>query len=268
MYSPVSGHPNKAAWETKLSPSAGALRVLPGRRTGPGLLLLGLTFSLAVTHPAVADVFPDPQTGAAGLPAASGLRDADRLAAWVIETKDNHGLPFMIVDKVNAEALAFDRQGLLIGAAAALVGFALGDDSPPGIGDRLLADISPGERVTAAGRFVAARGVNLKGMDILWLDYNDALSLHAMIEGTELERRQQRMDSATALDNRISYGCINVPAEFYERIVRPLFSFTSGIVYVLPETRSIEDEFFTPTLAGAPACSPGSACSGSVAFSD
>jgi hypothetical protein len=253
MYSPVSGHPNSAAWEAKLSPSAGALRALPGRRIGPWLVFLGLAFSLAVTPPAIADAFPDPQTGQAGLPPGNGSRDADRLAAWVIDTDDNHGMPFIIVDKVNAEVLAFDRQGLLIGAAAALVGLALGDDSPPGIGDRLLADISPAERVTAAGRFVAARGVNLKGKDILWLDYNDALSLHAMIEGTELERRRQRMDSATPLDNRISYGCINVPAEFYDRIVRPLFSSTSGIVYVMPETRSIEDEFFAPPLAGAPA---------------
>jgi hypothetical protein len=39
------------------------------------------------------------------------------------------------------------------------------------------------------------------------------------------------------LDNRISYGCIKVPVEFYESVVRPLFD-SSGIVYILPETRS------------------------------
>jgi hypothetical protein len=52
------------------------------------------------------------------------------------------------------------------------------------------------------------------------------------------ERRLERLASATPLDNRISYGCINVPARFYEDVVRPAFSNSDGIVYVLPETRA------------------------------
>ncbi|RZJ44066.1 MAG: L,D-transpeptidase, partial [Brevundimonas sp.] len=48
-------------------------------------------------------------------------------------------------------------------------------------------------------------------------------------------------------DNRISYGCINVPAPFYATVIRPLFESGEGIVYVLPETRSMEAEFFGPT---------------------
>ncbi|MDQ3124524.1 MAG: hypothetical protein M3Q74_02845, partial [Pseudomonadota bacterium] len=36
---------------------------------------------------------------------------ARQLTAWVLETGDNQGLPFLIIDKINAEVLAFDREG-------------------------------------------------------------------------------------------------------------------------------------------------------------
>lgn len=45
------------------------------------------------------------------------------------------------------------------------------------------------------------------------------------------------------IDKRISHGCINVPKKFYENIVRPTFTGTSGIVYVLPEIRSNREIF-------------------------
>jgi hypothetical protein len=57
------------------------------------------------------------------------------------------------------------------------------------------------------------------------------------------ERRLQRLASPTPLDHRISYGCINVPAKFYNNVVSPAFTSTYGIVYVLPETRSISEIF-------------------------
>ena len=46
-------------------------------------------------------------------------------------------------------------------------------------------------------------------------------------------------------DNRISYGCINVPANFYDTVVRPAFTGANGIVYILPEVRSIKEVFLT-----------------------
>ena len=48
---------------------------------------------------------------------------------------------------------------------------------------------------------------------------------------------------AEPLDNRISYGCINVSAEFYQGVVSPAFTGTRGIVYVLPETGSLSEVF-------------------------
>ena len=44
-------------------------------------------------------------------------------------------------------------------------------------------------------------------------------------------------------DKRISYGCINVPVAFYEKLVMPAFSRTKGIVYVLPEVTAVQTVF-------------------------
>ena len=179
----------------------------------------------------------------AGEPASG---EARRIADWVVASGDNLELPFMIVDKVGARVLAFDAHGLLVGAAPALLGAARGDVSPEGIGKRRLADIAPAERITPAGRFVATLGRDLGNADILWVDYESATSLHRVVNGKPSERRLQRLTTASTLDNRISYGCINVPVAFYEGVVRPIFKGTNGIVYVLPETKPLHEVFSIP----------------------
>lgn len=172
---------------------------------------------------------------------------AHRLAAWVMQTQDNHGHAFVIVDKVNAQALAYDADGMLLGAAPVLLGAAQGDESVPDIGARALANIPTDMRITPAGRYIATLGVNLAGHEVLWIDYAAALSLHSVVPGTPAEHRAQRLSSPTALDNRISFGCINVPRAFFDSVVRPLFSGVSGTVYILPETRTLDAVFFRTT---------------------
>ena len=51
------------------------------------------------------------------------------------------------------------------------------------------------------------------------------------------------MQTKTFCAERISYGCINVPVEFFKRVVAADFTGTNGIVYVLPETRSAQQVF-------------------------
>jgi hypothetical protein len=170
-------------------------------------------------------------------------RDAQLVADWVVDSGDNRGMPFVIVDKRDAKVFVFDANGRLRGAAPALLGMARGDDSIPGIGDRKMSDMRPEERTTPAGRFVASLGYNFHGKDILWVDYDLAVSLHRVVTTKPAERRLQRLATPTPLDNRISYGCINVPAKFFDDVVSPDFSGTYGIVYVLPETRSKSEIF-------------------------
>ncbi len=170
-------------------------------------------------------------------------RDVRQLADWVVDSGDNAGLPFVIVDKSNARVFVFDAGGRIQGAAPALLGVARGDHTVPGIGDRELSDMPPETRTTPAGRFVARRGMSTRGEDVVWVDYEAGVSLHRVITNRPEERRLQRLATPTPLDNRISYGCINVPARFYEHVVSPVFSGTDGIVYVLPETLSAREVF-------------------------
>jgi hypothetical protein len=173
----------------------------------------------------------------------SATLDARTIADWVVDSGDSRGMPFAIVDKKDAKVFVFNADGRLRGAASALLGLALGDEAVPGIGQRTLASIRPFERTTPAGRFVAALGHNLKGKEILWVDYEGAVSMHPVISANPKERRLERLNSPTPLDNRISYGCINVPATFFANVVRPAFSGTNGIVYVLPEIATSQQVF-------------------------
>jgi hypothetical protein len=109
----------------------------------------------------------------------------------------------------------------------------------PGIGERKIADIQPHERTTPAGRFAAELGNNSHGEDILWVDYEDAVSMHRVRPVKASERRLQRLASPTPADNRISYGCINIPPGFFDGVVKPLFVPRNGIVYVLPDTKPL-----------------------------
>jgi len=168
---------------------------------------------------------------------------ARNVADWAIDANNNRGLPFLIVDKIDAKVYVFHADGRLRGAAPALLGLATGDDSVPGIGKRKLASIRPEERTTPAGRFVAALGQNLLGVKILWVDYENSISLHPVVTSNAQEHRAERLATPSPLDNRISYGCINVPAAFFKRVVNAAFKGTNGIVYVLPETRSAQIQF-------------------------
>jgi hypothetical protein len=185
---------------------------------------------------------PTPHADFRGQTASQDVRD---LADWAKASCDNHTLPFVIIDKINARVFVFDRRGDIRGATAALLGLGRGDDSVAGIGHRKLSTITPAERTTPAGRFQASLGHDFV-QDILWIDYDAALSLHRVIVGSPKERRAERLASATVQDNRISFGCINVPAAFYDAVIVPAFTATVGIVYILPETRPLRAVFPLP----------------------
>ena len=179
-------------------------------------------------------------------PASSQAR---AIADWVIGSGDNHDAPFVIVDKRAAKVFVFGPEGRLLGATTALLGLAHGDDTVPGIGDRKLASIRPEERTTPAGRFVASLGSDLGPKDVVWVDYDAGISLHRVVTSNAREHRLKRLASHSLLDKRISYGCINVPPNFFDQTIRPEFLHSSGVVYILPEVRSLASVF--PAYAAA-----------------
>lgn len=169
--------------------------------------------------------------------------EAREMANWVMDSRDHRGMPFVIVDKPHVRVFVFRPDGTLDGATPALMGAAVGDDSVHGIGEREMSDIAPHERTTPAGRFVSQPGRNSFGEDIVWVDYEAAVSMHRVRAKEPRERRLERLASATPDDNRISFGCINLPVAFYEDVVKPALGARRGVVYVLPETRPLQAVF-------------------------
>lgn len=204
------------------------------------LLVFGVLAAGLLNHPGFAEVDTAQR---ANFAQESASEDARHVADWIVDSGDNGKLPFLIVDKKNAKVFVFDAAGKIRGAAPALLGTANGDDSAPGIGQRKLASIPADERTTPAGRFVGNLGRNLNGVGVLWVDYDAAISLHKVVTSNPKQQRAQRLASSSVADNRISSGCINVPPKFYEQYVKTTFKNTSGIIYVLPETRSIDATF-------------------------
>jgi len=170
-----------------------------------------------------------------------------RVAEWVVSSADNGRHSFAILDKNDARVYVFEPSGKLAGSTPVLLGYAPGDDTVPGIGQRPIEDVRPEERTTPAGRFVAAPGRNTIPEDVVWVDYDAAVSMHRVRVTDPRERRLERLSSPTPTDNRISYGCINMPPHFFEEVLWPAFKRRGGVVYVLPEHKALEDVF--PGLA-------------------
>lgn len=168
---------------------------------------------------------------------------AERVAQWVAASGDNGEYPYIIVDKQAARLFVFDAEGKQLGDAPVLVGIAVGDEATPGVGAKKLAEIGPAEKTTPAGRFLAKFGRAVGKERVLWVDYYTSVAMHAVVTSNKKERRLQRLQSPEVDDNRITFGCINVPTAFYAKQVRPLFQKSGGIVYVLPDTKPLEDVF-------------------------
>jgi len=177
--------------------------------------------------------------------------EARQMAQWIMETRDHRGMPFVVVDKPHVRVFVFAPDGTLDGATPALMGSAVGDDSVHGIGEREMSAILPHERTTPAGRFVTQPGLNSSGEDIVWVDYDAAVSMHRVRAKEPRERRLERLASATPDDNRISFGCINLPVAFYDSVVKPALGARRGVVYILPETRPLQAVFSGYKAAGA-----------------
>jgi len=173
--------------------------------------------------------------------AEQASREARSIADWAVDSQDHRGRPFIIVDKPHAKVFVFDSAGHLLGAAPALLGLTVGDRMVAASGERETSELKPEDKITPAGRFWAQLGRSARGEDVLWVDYDTGLSLHRVLTTKPEERRLQRLKSATISDNRISAGCINVPKQFYEKVVSPAFQGLVGVVYILPDSGSARE---------------------------
>ena len=167
--------------------------------------------------------------------------DVSRVANWVADSRDNGARSFVVLDKKSARVWVFDPQARLIESTPAVLGAAHGDDTAPGVADKPLDQVKFEERTTPAGRFIAEVGQSSsRGEDVVWVDYDAAVSMHRVINAPE---RLKALQTPEPDDNRLSFGCINLPRQFYEGVLRPTMDRTGAVVYVIPETRQIRDTF-------------------------
>jgi hypothetical protein len=182
--------------------------------------------------------------------AAAEEDTVQRFARGVLESNDHRRRPFAVVDKKQARVVLYDGDGRVLGAAPVLLGLQPGDHAVRGVGRKPLSAIRPEERTTPAGRFDTEPGRNTAGEAVVWLDYEEGLALHRLRPAPARERRAARLASATPADNRISLGCVVVDADFYVSVVQPVLGRQRGVVYVLPETQTLEAVFGREVVAG------------------
>lgn len=228
-----------------------------GLLAGAGILAIVVPCVVGSAQP---DVFSPPGTAVPIGDVAGSARFADfgtekvspdvrHVADWVADSRNAGQSDFVIIDKKHARVYVFDAGARLRGAAPVLLGAAKGDESVPGVGSKPVAEVLPAERTTPAGRFIAERGRNTRGEDVVWVDYDGALSIHRVLTTNAAERRLERLATPTPDDNRISYGCINVPAAFYDAYIRPVFAIRRAVVYVLPEVKTLQQVFGSYNVA-------------------
>jgi hypothetical protein len=192
----------------------------------------------------------------ADLRTASLSRDLQHIAQWAVHSGDHKRLPFIVVDKINAVAAAFDASGRLIRTTPVLIGMGVGDTYAPGVANMDMYQTQPWQRITPAGRYFAEEDRNLDGERVLWVDYDSGIAMHKMPAKRTKQHRQERMVSPDPAEHRITYGCINVPAAFYDQVVHPNFRRKGGIVYVLPDSRSVKSVFNSYDIENAASPAP------------
>ena len=183
-----------------------------------------------------------PMAGAAeGFHQLRASDDARSLVGWVRSTGDAGGRPYAVVDKRGAHIYVFDAEGRLAGHSPALLGSAPGDHTVPGVGATTqTGHVPPDERTTPAGRFEATPGRNNTGEHVIWVDYDSAFAIHRLRPGFAYSARADRLATAQAARMRVSWGCVVVPVDFYQEVVQRVLGASSSVVYVLPETRTVQ----------------------------
>jgi len=169
---------------------------------------------------------------------------AIRLSRWIAASGDNRALPYAIVDKPTASLALFNGKGELLEQVPVLLGIAAGDEATPGIAKKKFAEIGPAEKTTPAGRYLARYGKAWGRQRVLWVDYATSVAIHPIPgDVSKSEQRRERMLSPEPDDNRITFGCINVPSVFYTQRVRTMFGKKGGYVYVVPDVKPVETVF-------------------------
>ncbi len=155
---------------------------------------------------------------------------ANVVNSWIRQTHDNNGQRYVIADKAAGTIHIMDAAGNELATAPALYGKRTGDG------------MSLGE--TPAGVFMlhnqsAPHSYGGDLQQFATAPNGDIYAVHRVLTNNN-QNRQGRLDTPTAADNRVSLGCINIPADIYNQYLNKGFQ---GKLYVLPDQKKLSEVF-------------------------
>jgi hypothetical protein len=166
--------------------------------------------------------------------------DVNLVANWIMRNKLHKGHPFIIADKAASLLFAFDGNGGLLAKTPALFGATHSDALTEEQAGKMMDEVLEADKITPAGAFTSeAYDSPSYGESVRFARYANT---NLLIHRAPNAQRLQRLQSATAGDNRITYGCINALPEFVDHVLLPYFSGEST-VFVLPEMQSARSFF-------------------------
>ncbi len=203
---------------------------------------------ISSTASAITDTTTRPGEPLSALETVDASADARYVEHWIHEKGDDHGRPFVIVDKKAARIYVFGAGGTLVGASSTLLGQSRGDVPVPGAGQKNPTDLLPYERKTPAGRFESQPGRNLHGEPVVWVDYDTGIAIHRVRPGISQMQRTASLATENPDNKRLSLGCVVVPENFFLSVVLPTLGHVHGTVYVLPEDEPVQAMFSEPRV--------------------
>ena len=177
-----------AAGLTLSAAGVGAAAALPATGTSRSMPAVA-PVAAATEHPVLAA-----RASRADFAREEASPDARRIADWILDSRDNRGTPFVIVDKIDSRVFVFDARGRLRGASPAL--------SRPGTRRRFGAGYRWAQDVDhTPGRSAPPRRADSwltwsasPRRTIVWVDYEAAVALHPVV-AIPKERRLERLAS-------------------------------------------------------------------------
>lgn len=220
--------------------------------TKNGVLSIAVAFNINVAQPlpsvnvqigklTLTQIKERPRADFKGVAASA---DAKITADWFVRNGKADGNPFLIADKSHGVMFAFDANGSLIAKSPALFGASKGDALTEAQSNKSIGQSTIADKITPAGVFhgKAVTGTEY-GTVVKFADFkNSALAVHRVYLGTPSEKRMERLQSTTADDNRVSYGCINALPEFVDQVLVPHFAGNSQVI-VLPDSTTPQNFF-------------------------
>jgi hypothetical protein len=153
---------------------------------------------------------------------------------------------FMVADKPNGMMHIFKEDGSHALSDPTLYGKDKGDVM------EAVSSLEGGAKITPAGKFtLKSMKSEYAGKQMLVLveskDSTGYIAIHAADVSTPSENRLGRLDTPTAEDNRVSYGCINTKHNtFVDKIVPNIDSLDGGLIFVLPDATETTAGMFAP----------------------